>query len=580
MYEPFFQLTERPFASAPRTARYFPGALIEDARKRLTQCIERSQGPGLLVGPAGTGKSLLCHVVADHFQQRLAIAHLSHTRLGSRRVLLQAILYELGMPYRGLDEGELRLSLIDRLSADDAPRDGMLLLVDEAQMLPLALLEEIRLISNLVRGGEPRVHVALVGNSVLDERFASPRMDSFNQRIAARCYLGPFDREETCRYVRAQIAASGGDADGIFSEDALQAIHSATDGVPRLINQVCDHALLLASAGGVRRIPAAGIDEAWADLQQLPVPCGAMQRGSAVEDASVIEFGSLSEDDQAVRSSRNDGGGEACCADLAAKPIGVLETCPGETGDGPADDAEIRDGETSDRLEEIGGAESAIEADVREETTDDSPDRPLAERGAACDPTAPPATAVPAGQSVAEQASGRVDAIERHLVVLSEDDEEEDVAEFKPAGSIGPQIELVIDAEPDPFSEPFEEEEVVIDQYGAYDMDLLGDRPRVDDGDGPAGLSRLVLDVLGGDDLVRPDHVSALRKEAPQAETAGQMARGEPVAVPCPNGAPTIDGKPVILVEDDPVDVRDVGGTVRPVKRQEYRQLFQRLRRG
>jgi len=411
-------------------------------------------------------------------------------------------------------------------------------------------------------------------------------MDSFNQRIAARCYLGPFDREETCQYVRAQIAASGGDADGIFSEDALRAIHSATDGVPRLINQLCDHALLLASAGGVRPISAAGIDEAWGDLQQLPLPCGATQHGSGVEAASVIEFGSLSEDDQDVRSSGHDDGGQTHGTDLAAKRVGATETGPGATNryemdNAPTDDVATHDGETGDPQEEIRGAESTIEAAAWKEATDNPADRALADGDARFDQTVPPATAVPSGGTLAEQASGRVEEIQRHLAVLSEDeDEDEDEDEFKPAGSIGPQIELVMDAEPDPFSEPFQDEEVVIDQYRAYDVDLLGDRPRVDGGDDPGGLSSVVLDVLGGDDPVWPDRASAPRDGVSHAETSVPTARDAPVAIPCPNGSPSIDDEEVILVEDEPVNVRDAGDTVRPIKRQEYRQLFQRLRRG
>ncbi|MFV2066481.1 MAG: ExeA family protein [Pirellulales bacterium] len=534
MYEPFFDLNERPFTSAPRTERFFPSALIEDARKRLTLCVERSQGPGLLVGPAGTGKSLLCHVVAEHFRQRLAIAHLSNTRLGSRRVLLQAILYELGMPYRGLDEGELRLSLIDRLSSDDAPGGGMLLLVDEAQMLPLALLEEIRLISNLVCRGEPRVHVVLVGNSALDERFASPRMDSFNQRIAARCYLGSFDREETCQYIRSQIAASGGDADRMFLEDALDAVHRATDGVARLINQLCDHTLLLASAGGVRQISAAGIEEAWADLQQLPAPCSGDSLGSSVEAASVIEFGSLSD-------------------------------------------------ELEDEREEVSDAASNVDSGQQEGIADPT-DQP--EVGQQYDEPAEAAPAATTGGTLAEEVSRRVEEIDRQLADLNEEDEEE----FEPAGSIGPQVELVFDVEPDPFSEEFQDEEVVIDQYGAYDDCLLGDRPQVTGDGGPEGLSSVVLDALGGDDPVWPDPETAPCDDAPcddapcddapRAEAATDAVCDEPVALPCQNGPQAIDDADLILVEDEPVDLADDPCTAKLVKQQEYQQLFQRLRRG
>src|SRR5258708_400356 len=101
MYESFFQLNERPFSAAPRLDRYFPARAIEAARQTLTRCIERAEGAALLVGPSGSGKSLLCQLLADQFQSSFAVALLANGRLSSRRALLQAILFELGLPYRG-----------------------------------------------------------------------------------------------------------------------------------------------------------------------------------------------------------------------------------------------------------------------------------------------------------------------------------------------------------------------------------------------------------------------------------------------------------------------------------------------
>jgi len=272
MYESFFGLSEKPFASSPHAKRYFASASAENARQTLARCVERAEGTGLLVGPAGTGKTMLCQVLAEQFREKFEIAMLDSGRLCTRRALLQAILFELGLPYRGLEEGELRLSLIDHLSHRQAYPGGMLLLVDEAHTLPTRLLEEVRMITNLARGGEPRVRLVLAGGPMLEERFTNPKLESFNQRLSARCYLAAFDRGETANYVRAQIAAVGGQPDQMFTHEALDAIHRATDGIPRLINQVCDHALIMACAGCVRRLDKTGIEEAWSDLQQLPTP--------------------------------------------------------------------------------------------------------------------------------------------------------------------------------------------------------------------------------------------------------------------------------------------------------------------
>jgi type II secretory pathway predicted ATPase ExeA len=300
MYEAFFRLRSRPFVAAPQTDRYFPAKVIENARTSLVRAVERADGAGLIVGPAGTGKTLLCHMLAEEFSDRFAVALLASGRINTRQALLQAILYELGLPYRGLDEGELRLALLDHLEPKPDGRAGLLLIIDEAHSLSWRLLEEVRMLTNLVRGGQPRVRVVLAGSPVLEERFASPRMNSFSQRLAVRCYLESLDSAETAEYVRSQITSVGGDAAQIFLDDALRSVYRATDGVPRLINQVCDHAMILAGLGGMKRLTSEAIDEAWADLQQLPTPWTAAPKNATA--GAIVEFGGL--DDEVEEETR------------------------------------------------------------------------------------------------------------------------------------------------------------------------------------------------------------------------------------------------------------------------------------
>jgi len=291
MYEIFFELQSRPFLPAPHTARYYPAEVIENARRTLGRCIDRGEGAGLIVGPPGTGKSLLCQVLADDYTDRFAVALLRSGRLGTRPALLQAILYELKLPYRGMDEGELRLMLVDHLEPTAESHEGLLLLIDEAHTLPSRLLEEVRMLTNFVRNGQPRVRVVLAGSPVLEERFASPKLTSFSQRLAVRCYLESLDAGETAAYVRAQLASVGGNPTQVFDDGALRSIYRATDGIPRLINQLCDHALILASLGGVERLTSEAIEEAWADLQQLPAPWNGST--DKTQSSLIVEFGAL-----------------------------------------------------------------------------------------------------------------------------------------------------------------------------------------------------------------------------------------------------------------------------------------------
>ncbi len=298
MYGAFFSLKKQPFASVPQTDQYFPAATVEAARIALARCIERGEGVGLVVGPTGTGKSLLCRLLAEQFKVTFPVAELSCGRLSTRRSLFQAILYKLGQPYRDMDEGELRIALVDYLTLGKAPYRGMVLIVDEAHTLPLRLLDEIRMLTNLAGQGRPLVRLVLAGNGSLEERFAGPKMESFNQRISTRCYLESLGRSETQDYIHAQIDLAGGCGADLFSEDACQSVFKAADGVPRLINQLCDHALLVAYVAGCRTVDPAQIEEAWADLQQLPTPWNG---DGQHEQCGVIEFGRI--DDSADETS-------------------------------------------------------------------------------------------------------------------------------------------------------------------------------------------------------------------------------------------------------------------------------------
>jgi general secretion pathway protein A len=491
MYEAFFGLNSSPFAAAPQAARYVPTTALEDARQSLSRCLQRGSGAGLVIGPAGTGKSLLLEVLATGLRSDYRVALIEGGRLSTRRALLQSVLFELGQPFRELDEGELRLSLIDFLTSHPSCPQGMALLVDEAHVLPLRLLEEIRLIANLARGGEPRVRVALAGTAALEERFASSRLELFSQRLAARCYLTPLNRQETEHYVRRRIELAGGRSEQIFAADAVQSVYQATDGVPRLINQVCDHALLLACVSGQRLVDAGTIEEAWADLQQLPTPWSRGHGGAGGERASVVEFGQLEE--------------------FSGEPSSVPFRLPAEAS-----------------------------AEAGEE-------------------------------------------------------------EFEPAGTIGPEVELVIDPASDPFREPFAEEELIIDRCARLQSDSLrrmqampGDwavtRPQADAGlplAGPAAqlepegaAQHLAASIVVSEELSDPvlpldviqERLRELIAEHDRQQGAG-LSGGHSAKEPQDEDLIVVeDGGALPLVAPQP--------KARPVRQNQFGQLFARLRHG
>ncbi|MEE3371436.1 MAG: AAA family ATPase [Planctomycetota bacterium] len=297
-----FDLTERPFGSAPNAGCWFPAEAIEQARLMLTQSIDLAGGVGLLVGPSGTGKSLLVERLAADFGTTFQVVTLASTRLCSRRALLQNILFELKRPYRGLAEGELRLDLIEHLRTLQDGVRGVLFLVDEAHGLPLKLLDELRMLTNVVRDGDPCAQLVLAGTANLEEKMADPRMHSLNQRISARGYLESMVYAESCDYVRFQIGRVGGGGD-LFSEDALGAIYHASGGMPRVINQLCTHVLVSIAQRQESQVTETAVERAWAELQQLPAPwnehpttSGTGDVGQEPGDAGVIEFGPLEDE--------------------------------------------------------------------------------------------------------------------------------------------------------------------------------------------------------------------------------------------------------------------------------------------
>lgn len=298
MYETHFRLHRRPFSPSADTNAYVGIGPIEDARQNVVRTVERASGPAAVIGGAGTGKTMLCQVIAEQFEQQMQVAVLANGRLGSPRALYQAILFELNLAYREMDENELRLSLIDHLSDDEQCPGGVLLIIDEAHLLPLRLLEEVRMLTNVVDDGKPRVRLIIAGGPVLEERLNSPKLESFNQRIAARCYLDSFNREQTSAYIQEQLAMAGAPNKELFGGEALKAVYDATDGIPRLVNQLCDHALVMAAVGRHRAVDGAVVQEAWSDLQQLPTPWvePSAKAQPVLDDGDVVEFGALSDD--------------------------------------------------------------------------------------------------------------------------------------------------------------------------------------------------------------------------------------------------------------------------------------------
>ncbi|MFM9059103.1 MAG: ExeA family protein [Planctomycetaceae bacterium] len=304
--------------AAPRTQFYHPAAAIDAGLHSIERAIRRAEGVALVVGQPGTGKSLLLAKVAEHVRDDFDVAFLTGTRILTRRALWQSVLAEIGEPYRGIDEVELRMAIVERIRGLAAAGSGLVILVDEAHTLPTRLIEELRLLTN-VPTPLPAVHIVLAGGPKLEELLGLPRMESLAQRIAVRTYLEPLDHAETMAYLRTLPKAAGLEWDRLFAPGCDDAVFAATDGVPRLVNQICDQALVIATAAG-RRATSADVAAAWREIQKLPAPAGVERSASSLsahpsrhdetardaprftadddlaDTATVIEFGGLDDD--------------------------------------------------------------------------------------------------------------------------------------------------------------------------------------------------------------------------------------------------------------------------------------------
>lgn len=293
MYEDFFGLSHRPFPSVPSLVGYQESVSHAEAMETILRCVRRDEGIATLFAAPGLGKTTLAMRLQEELDGQFEVVRLNSGHCGSRRALLQAIAYELGLPHRSLEEGELRIQLAEHVERLDSRRVmGIVLLADEADMLPIRLLEELRLLTNFTRKDRSQISVVLLGNLALEERLSSPYLASFNQRVGARSYLQPLAKSEATQYIRQQMQQAGTKRP-VFDDAAIEVIFARSQGVPRVINQLCDHSLLLAALGGLRTLDGESVEEAWADLQRLPSPKRQIRTDGAHKTDSLIEFGSL-----------------------------------------------------------------------------------------------------------------------------------------------------------------------------------------------------------------------------------------------------------------------------------------------
>ena len=265
MYEQRFGLKRRPFPSTPDGSTYYPATAHEHALTALDRGIRAGDGFFLLTGAPGTGKTLIATTLLDRLPEGTVTALVTNSHLPDRASLLQAILYDLGLPYDGAEQ-VLRLRLTDFVLEQRREGRQILLILDEAQNLSADLLEELRLLANLESGAGKALQVLLVGQPAILDTLRRPELAALRQRLGPRCELTPLATDEAFDYLLHHLRLAGANAERIIDESGLDVLARGTKGVPRLLNQAAHQALLLADAGELASIDAEAALEALAAL--------------------------------------------------------------------------------------------------------------------------------------------------------------------------------------------------------------------------------------------------------------------------------------------------------------------------
>ena len=242
MYEQFYKLRERPFALTPDPSFLYLSKQHGFALTMLRYGVQSGAGFCVLTGEVGSGKTLLVRQLLASIQDEVSVGLLNSLPRDADD-LLRWVCMAFGIEHKGQDVVSLYQLLVDFLLREYAAGRRAVLIVDEAQNLGIDMLEHLRLLSNVNDGKHVVLQTILVGQPELLETMRSPQLRQFAQRVAIDYHLQPLGLEDAIAYVRHRLSVAGGCTD-LFSVGAISIVHQATEGVPRLMNQLCDTALV------------------------------------------------------------------------------------------------------------------------------------------------------------------------------------------------------------------------------------------------------------------------------------------------------------------------------------------------
>ncbi len=284
MYTRYFGLTEKPFAIAPNPRYLYMSELHREAMAHLLYGISSEGCIILLTGDVGTGKTTVCRCLVDQLPATTDIAMILNPKL-TIMDLFKTICEELKIPID--DAAPTVKTYVDLLNVYllDAHAKGRntALIIDEAQNLDIEILEQLRLLTNLETNTNKLLQIVLIGQPELRQILADPQLSQINQRVTTRYHLGPLQPADIDNYIQHRIAIAGGNTrNALFSDSAIQYVAKFSKGIPRVINLLCDHALLGAYADNQDHVSLKVMKKAASELATITSTRTSSTRGIVV----------------------------------------------------------------------------------------------------------------------------------------------------------------------------------------------------------------------------------------------------------------------------------------------------------
>ncbi len=267
MYNAFFGLTASPFTLSPDPNFFYRSPQHEEALANLIYGVQGRKGFVVLTGEVGTGKTTLLECLRDYLAyQRIEFAFLFNSRITPAE-FFEMIAYDLDLKCNRSSKTEVLFALNQLLLQQAHVGSTAVLIVDEAHNLEWDVLEEVRLLGNLESRQGKLLQIVLAGQPELDRKLDAPNLRQLRQRIVLRCNLRPFDEQQTIEYITARLEKAGMRQQTVFPPEVLAEIHRRSQGIPRLINAICDNLLLTAFALESKVTTVEMLDEVCADMR-------------------------------------------------------------------------------------------------------------------------------------------------------------------------------------------------------------------------------------------------------------------------------------------------------------------------